>query len=166
MPVGQGDYADFAKVLYKLNGYRPGPVKGWYVVVCAQSLARPGPSASSEPIPSSPCNSSSDLVFETEEEARGKKAAERCGTQIPVPCACRANPLWDRSVERKAAEAIEIERQYRSQDWQGLAATIRGRPRRRSDASAAKEAPADFEARGKTPNPKHETARPPNPKHR
>jgi hypothetical protein len=28
-----GPYADFAKLLYKMNGYRPGPVTGWYVVV-------------------------------------------------------------------------------------------------------------------------------------
>ena len=35
-PVGQGKYADFAKVLYKMNGYKSGPVKGWYVVICLE----------------------------------------------------------------------------------------------------------------------------------
>ena len=28
-----GPYSEFAKLLYKLNGYKTGPVKGWYVVV-------------------------------------------------------------------------------------------------------------------------------------
>lgn len=28
-----GPYIEFAKLLYKLNGYKTGPVKGWYVVV-------------------------------------------------------------------------------------------------------------------------------------
>ena len=28
-----GPYADFAKLLYKLNGYKPGPVTGWYIVL-------------------------------------------------------------------------------------------------------------------------------------
>lgn len=28
-----GPYGDFAKLLYKLNGYRPGPVRGWFVIV-------------------------------------------------------------------------------------------------------------------------------------
>ena len=28
-----GPYSEFAKLLYKLNSYKTGPVKGWYVVV-------------------------------------------------------------------------------------------------------------------------------------
>ena len=28
-----GPFGDFAKLLYKLNGYRPGPVTGWFVIV-------------------------------------------------------------------------------------------------------------------------------------
>lgn len=36
LPPGEGNYAELAKVLYKLNSYRPGPVKGWYIVVCIE----------------------------------------------------------------------------------------------------------------------------------
>ncbi|MGB1879337.1 MAG: hypothetical protein ACPHTD_01345 [Gammaproteobacteria bacterium] len=34
--LAEGTYGDFAKLLYKLNGYRPGPVSGWYVIVCPE----------------------------------------------------------------------------------------------------------------------------------
>lgn len=33
MPEGHGGYQDLAKILFKHNGYRPGPVRGWFVVV-------------------------------------------------------------------------------------------------------------------------------------
>ena len=38
IPFGEGNYTELAKVLFKLNAYRPGPVKGWYIVVTTESL--------------------------------------------------------------------------------------------------------------------------------
>lgn len=37
IPQAGGDYQELAKLLFKLNGCRPGPVRGWYVVVCADT---------------------------------------------------------------------------------------------------------------------------------
>ncbi|WP_227268175.1 hypothetical protein [Roseobacter weihaiensis] len=109
MPVGLGDFADFAQVLYKLNGYRPGAVKGWYVVVCVQEkIAWAVGQLRADTV--HPLQLFSDLVFETEDEAVNKAAelrlqnpgAIRLAGEMPV-----GNP-----VERRTAETIALEREY------------------------------------------------------
>lgn len=70
-----GPYADFAKLLYKMNGYRPGLVTGWYVVVEAE----PGRYAVGqlEVDPNVPVVLFGDLVFDSETEARSVAAELR-----------------------------------------------------------------------------------------
>ena len=70
---GEGPYADFAKVLYRLNGCRPGPVRGFYVVVAvADKQFAVGQLCADS---SCPVQLFEDLVFASEEDAR--KEAER-----------------------------------------------------------------------------------------
>ena len=66
----KGPYADFAKLLYKLNGYKPGPVKGWFVIVSPN----PGKFAVGQLCvdPNIPIILYQDYVFSTENEAREK----------------------------------------------------------------------------------------------
>ena len=66
----KGPFADFAKLLYKLNGYKPGPVKGWFVVVSPE----PDKFAIGQLCvdPNIPVVLYEDLVFNTEDEAREK----------------------------------------------------------------------------------------------
>lgn len=40
LPADGGPYATLAKLLFKMNNYRPGPVAGWYVVVCVEADQR------------------------------------------------------------------------------------------------------------------------------
>ena len=73
--VEDGAYADLAKVLYRLNGARPGPVRGFYVIVAVE----PGRYAVGQLCadPAAPVQLFEDLVFPTEAEARNKAAALR-----------------------------------------------------------------------------------------
>ena len=66
----QGPYSDFAKLLYKLNGYKPGPVKGWFVIVSPN----PGEFAIGQLCvdPHIPVILYRDHVYKTESEAREK----------------------------------------------------------------------------------------------
>jgi hypothetical protein len=63
-----GPYADFAKLLYKLNGYKPGPVTGWYIVLSPKK----GQYAVGQLCvdPNVPVILFKDRVFTTESEAR------------------------------------------------------------------------------------------------
>lgn len=75
-----GPYADFAKLLYKMNGYRPGLVTGWYVVVEPE----PGQFAVGQLAvdPNIPVVLFSDEVYPAEADARAAAAgfkAERPG---------------------------------------------------------------------------------------
>ncbi|GAB5471136.1 MAG: hypothetical protein Kilf2KO_41660 [Rhodospirillales bacterium] len=132
MPVGQGAYADFAKVLYKLNGYRPGPVRGWYVVVCVE----PGKAWAVGQLRADtqqPLQLFSDLVFETEDAARATADALRL--KDPAPVRLPGEAIMGPSIQRKTAEAVELERRYRAR----LAGFARQRP---TDESARQEASA------------------------
>ncbi len=70
-----GPYADFAKLLYKMNGYRPGLVTGWYVVVAAET----GGFAVGQLCvdPHIPVVLFSDLVYADEDQARAVAAELR-----------------------------------------------------------------------------------------
>jgi hypothetical protein len=68
-------YADLAKVLYRLNGSRPGPVRGFYVIVGIE----PGKFAVGQLCadPAIPVQLFEDLVFKSESAARNKAEALR-----------------------------------------------------------------------------------------
>ena len=70
-----GPYADFAKLLYKMNGYRPGPVTGWYVVVEAE----PGRFAVGQLCvdPNVPVLLFEDEIYPSEAQARDAANARR-----------------------------------------------------------------------------------------
>ncbi len=74
-------YADLAKILYTLNGHRPGPVRGFYVIV----EASPGHYAVGQLCadPKVPVQLFEDLVFDSEAEARAKAAAMRAAQPGP-----------------------------------------------------------------------------------
>ena len=74
-----GPYGDFAKLLYKLNGYKPGPVTGWYVVVASA----PDQYAVGQlwVDPDTPVVLFSDLVFD--DEATARDAAARLRAENP-----------------------------------------------------------------------------------
>jgi hypothetical protein len=63
-----GPYADFAKLLYKLNGYKPGPVTGWYIVLSPKKDKFAVGQLCVDP--NIPVILFEDCVFSTEEEAR------------------------------------------------------------------------------------------------
>lgn len=109
MPIGQGDYADFAKVLYKLNGYRPGPVRGWYVVVCVE-VGEAWAVAQLRADTQHPLQVFSDLVFESEELARDRAMQMRRAD----PGACResSNSQPGRSGGRNLSQTISNERKF------------------------------------------------------
>jgi hypothetical protein len=71
-------HADFAKILYRLNGSRPGPVRGFYVIVGVE----PGRYAVGQLCadPHFPVQLFEDLVFPTEEQARDTAAAMRAAS--------------------------------------------------------------------------------------
>jgi hypothetical protein len=73
--VEDGAYSDLAKVLYRLNGARPGPVRGFYVIVAIE----PGRYAVGQLCadPAAPVQLFEDLVYPTEAEARDKAATLR-----------------------------------------------------------------------------------------
>lgn len=68
-------YADLAKVLYRLNGSRPGPVRGFYVIVAIA----PGRYAVGQLCadPAVPVQLFEDLVFKSEASARAQAEVMR-----------------------------------------------------------------------------------------
>ena len=69
IPVGQGKFKEFAQLLFKINDYKPGPVKDWYVVVCTERERR-WAVGQLRADPDTPVQIFSDLVFESEDAAR------------------------------------------------------------------------------------------------
>jgi hypothetical protein len=68
-------YSDLAKLLYSLNGHRPGPVRGFYVVVETDVGRFAVGQLCADPV--TPVQLFEDLVYATEAEARNKAAALR-----------------------------------------------------------------------------------------
>ncbi len=132
MPVGLGDFADFAQVLYKLNGYRPGAVKGWYVVVCVEEdTAWAVGQLRADTM--HPLQLFSDLVYDNEKCATNKAAELR----LKNPGAIRLSgelPVGS-PVERRTADTIALERQYNAR----LAGFSRPAKQRESVSKAKKE---------------------------
>lgn len=74
-------YADLAKILYALNGHRPGPVAGFFVIV----ETAPGRYAVGQLCadPGVPVQLFEDLVFDDEGAARAKAAELRAAQPGP-----------------------------------------------------------------------------------
>lgn len=68
-------YSDLAKLLYSLNGHRPGPVRGFYVVVEVEARRYAVGQLCADPV--TPVQLFEDLVFTTEDEAKARAAALR-----------------------------------------------------------------------------------------
>lgn len=77
-----GDYEDLGKILAKHNSYRPGPVRGWYVIAALEADA--GFAVGQMRADAAcPVQLFSDLVFATEEAAR-QRAEQMRGNQPGV----------------------------------------------------------------------------------
>ncbi|MEE2982509.1 MAG: hypothetical protein VX929_04325 [Pseudomonadota bacterium] len=76
LPADGGPYAILAKLLFKLNHYRPGPVDGWYVVVCIESGQR-WAVGQLRADAARPVQVFADLIFGSEAEAREKAQTMR-----------------------------------------------------------------------------------------
>jgi hypothetical protein len=70
-----GPHGDLAKLLYSLNGHRPGPVRGFYVIVEAEVGRYAVGQLCADP--ATPVQLFEDLVFASEADARAKAAALR-----------------------------------------------------------------------------------------
>ena len=69
MPIGQGKFKEFAQLLFKMNDYKPGAVKDWYVVVCIEDNTRWAVGQlRADPI--TPVQIFEDLIFDEEDKAR------------------------------------------------------------------------------------------------
>ena len=111
IPFGEGNYTELAKVLFKLNAYRPGPVKGWYIVVCiepdhAWAVGQMRADAFH------PIQVFSDLVFKTEEEARSK--AEELRLKTPGVQKTNSNRVAGPLIKKMAADGVESERKFKA----------------------------------------------------
>ena len=68
---GQGEHETLSKILFKHNGYRPGPVRGWYVIAALSDNA--GFAVGQMRADAGcPVQLFSDLIFPTESAARGR----------------------------------------------------------------------------------------------
>ena len=108
-PVGQGKYSDFAKVLYKMNGYKTGPVKGWYVVICLENKKK-WAVAQLRADPIRPVQIYSDLTYKNEKKATNKAASLRISD--PGPTRLTGETIQGTPQERKNVESIELQRQF------------------------------------------------------
>lgn len=75
-----GLYSDLAKLLYSLNGHRPGPVRGFYVVVEVEAGRYAVGQLCADP--ATPVQLFEDLVFTNEAAARAKASALRAPTGL------------------------------------------------------------------------------------
>lgn len=69
LPADGGAYETLAKLLFKMNNYRPGAVEGWYVVVCVETDKR-WAVGQLRADASRPVQVFEDLIFDSEERAR------------------------------------------------------------------------------------------------
>ncbi len=84
LPADGGPYAILAKLLFKLNHCRPGPVESWYVVVCVEPGQR-WAVGQLRADAARPVQVFEDLIFASEAEARDKAQAMRaCEPGTPV----------------------------------------------------------------------------------
>ncbi|MEM7542618.1 MAG: hypothetical protein AAF384_13700 [Pseudomonadota bacterium] len=85
MPAEGGPFEQLAKLLFKINNYCPGPVRGWYVVVCTQANEQ-WAVGQLRADANYPVQIFEDLTFPTEALAREKAQALKKqfpGVQLP-----------------------------------------------------------------------------------
>lgn len=71
MQAADGYFADFAQLLYKMNGFRPGPVENWYVIVCVEPSTRWAVGQlCADPV--TPVQVFDNLIFDSEDAARAR----------------------------------------------------------------------------------------------
>lgn len=66
-----GPFLGLAQLLWKTNGFRPGPVTGWFIVVCLEREARWAVGQLCAD-PDAPVQLFDDLVFDSEAAARAR----------------------------------------------------------------------------------------------
>lgn len=76
MKSANGYFADFAQLLYKMNGFRPGPVENWYVIVCVEPSKR-WAVGQLRADPVTPIQVFDNLIFDSEDAAREQAQALR-----------------------------------------------------------------------------------------
>jgi hypothetical protein len=113
IPEGEGDFGDLAQTLFKLNNYRPGPMDGWYVVICLE----PGEvwavgQMRADSI--SPVQIFEDLVYDNEEDARLQAASLKLKNQ-PDSGMPASKGLAAPLIEKMAAEAKQREKMWKKQ---------------------------------------------------
>lgn len=111
LPPGEGNYAELAKVLFKLNSYRPGPVRGWYIVVCIKP-DRAWAVGQMMADSFNPIRVFSDLVFKTEKEARNK--AEELRKQKKEDKNSNLKTVAGPYIKKMAVDGIENERKFKA----------------------------------------------------
>ncbi len=78
MQPADGYFSEFAQLLYKMNGFRPGPVENWYVIVCVEPSARWAVGQlRADPI--TPVQVFDNLIFDSEDAARARAEELRNG---------------------------------------------------------------------------------------
>ena len=73
-----GYFAEFAQLLYKMNGFRPGPVENCYVIVCVEPSAR-WAVGQLRADPVTPVQVFDNLIFDSEDAARARAEELRSG---------------------------------------------------------------------------------------
>lgn len=71
MDPANGYFADFAQLLYKMNGFRVGPVENWYVIVCVEPSKR-WAVGQLRADPVTPVQVFDNLIFDSEDAARAR----------------------------------------------------------------------------------------------
>ena len=71
MQPADGYFAEFAQLLYKMNGFRPGPVENWYVIVCVEPSTR-WAVGQLRADPVTPVQVFDNLIFNSEDAARAR----------------------------------------------------------------------------------------------
>jgi hypothetical protein len=78
---GASPHTELAQVLYRLNGSRPGPVRGFYVIVCVTEGRYAVGQLCADP--EVPLLLFEDLVYTSEASARARAAALRATALLP-----------------------------------------------------------------------------------
>lgn len=112
IPEGEGEFGDLAKTLFKLNNYRPGPVDGWYVVICLD----PGKAWGVGQMRADsicPVQIFEDLVYDNEDDARrqAENLKKNEGDEVVPASQGLAGPL----IKKMAEEAKQRETEWKKQ---------------------------------------------------
>lgn len=113
IPDGEGDFGDLAQTLFKLNNYKPGPMEGWYVVICLE----PGEAWAVGQMRAdsiSPVQIFEDLVYDNEEDARCQAESLKSNNQ-PDSDRPASKGLAAPLIEKMAAEAKQREEMWKKQ---------------------------------------------------